>query len=109
MGTQTAIPAATIILLRNTPSFQALMVERHADIGFAGGALVFPGGRVDPGDADPAWSEFADGLPANADMAAAMVAAVREAFEEVGVLFALEGDAMIDNARVDSLQSRRAD
>lgn len=82
------IPAATIILLRDAPELEAIMIERHRDISFAGGALVFPGGRIDPGDRDPAWSGLCDGLSADRDRAASEVAAIREAFEETGVLLA---------------------
>jgi 8-oxo-dGTP pyrophosphatase MutT (NUDIX family) len=62
------------------------MIERHANSAFAGGALVFPGGKVDPGDGDPAWADHATGLAPR--MASAQIAAVREAFEESGVLLA---------------------
>lgn len=64
------------------------MVERHKDIGFAGGALVFPGGRIDPTDASPAWRDRAEGLSDDSARAAGEVAAIREAFEEVGMLLA---------------------
>ena len=77
-------PAATLLLLRDTPSFQVLMVRRHHQIDFAGGALVFPGGKVEPHDSD--GSTGGDGL--DDDERAARVAAVREAFEESGVLLA---------------------
>ncbi|MFZ5616844.1 MAG: NUDIX hydrolase [Pseudomonadota bacterium] len=82
------IPAATVILLRDQPAFQVLMIARHEKSAFAGGALVFPGGRVDPGDGDPAWKEHADGLSADERVAAAQIAAIREAYEEAGVLIA---------------------
>lgn len=84
-----AIPAATILLLRDEPAFEVLMVERHEDIAFAGGALVFPGGRIDRGDHDPAWADHCEGFdkipPAQR---AARIAAIREAFEETGLLLA---------------------
>lgn len=82
------IPAATVLLLRDEPQFEVLMIARAARSSFAGGALVFPGGRVDPGDADPQWAEHATGLARDPVIAAAQVAAVREAFEEAGVLLA---------------------
>ncbi|MFN0024526.1 MAG: NUDIX hydrolase [Parvularculaceae bacterium] len=84
----TPIPAATLILLRDEPQFEALMIARALDASFAGGALVFPGGRVDPGDANPAWAEHSAGLSLAPALAAAQVAAIREAFEEAGVLLA---------------------
>lgn len=54
------------------------MLRRNADLAFAGGAWVFPGGRVDAGDTDPA-------RPADV-VAAARNAAAREALEEAGVV-----------------------
>jgi 8-oxo-dGTP pyrophosphatase MutT (NUDIX family) len=72
------------------------MMERPAAMSFAAGAYVFPGGRVDAVDADPAtgWhgpspAEFGVVLGASPDVARALVcAAVRETFEEAGVLLA---------------------
>jgi 8-oxo-dGTP pyrophosphatase MutT (NUDIX family) len=81
-----AAPAASVLLLRETDRLEVLMIERHAASAFAGGALVFPGGRVDPGDADPEWAAHAVGAPA--DETPARIAAIREAFEEAGVLLA---------------------
>ena len=89
-----AIPAATVLLLRDDPAFEVLMVERHAQISFAGGALVFPGGRIDGGDADPAWRDHCAGFEDTPDeQVAARIAAIREAFEETGVLLARERGA----------------
>lgn len=48
-------PAATVMLLRDEPAFEVLMVRRHHQIEFASGALVFPGGKVEPGDGDAGW------------------------------------------------------
>jgi 8-oxo-dGTP pyrophosphatase MutT (NUDIX family) len=82
-------PAAGLILLRDAPSLEVLMTERHQTMGFAAGALVFPGGKVDPADRDPAWAEHCDGWGSiSPDWRAAAVAALREAFEEAGVLLA---------------------
>ena len=49
----TPIPAATILMLRDHQQngLEVFMVVRHHQIDFASGALVFPGGKVDPGDA----------------------------------------------------------
>ena len=103
---ETPIPAATVLLLRDKPAFEVLMVERHADIGFAGGALVFPGGRIDPGDANPAWADHADGL--DAVTAPAQVAAIREAFEETGVLIARDAAGeILSGERASALHSWR--
>jgi 8-oxo-dGTP pyrophosphatase MutT (NUDIX family) len=87
----TARPAATIMLLRDGPDgLEVFMVVRHHAIDFASGALVFPGGRVEETD-----HELADRPPdcPNPDRLttedlAFRVAAIRETFEECGVLFA---------------------
>jgi len=83
-----AIPAATLVIFRDRAdgSPELLMVERAKAMAFAGGALVFPGGRIDPGDrllaALPPHDRFDD--------AAARLAAVRETVEEAGLAVALE-------------------
>ena len=105
-----AIPAATILLLRDVPEFEVLMIERHADTPFAGGAIVFPGGRIDPGDYDAGWAEYCDGLD---DIPAAehgpRVAAIREAFEETGILFARDyNGSFVPNDRAKALDGWRA-
>lgn len=72
------IPAATLIVGREACDGGApeyLMVCRNRDMAFAGGAWVFPGGRIDPNDREDAPSEIA----------AATIAAVRETLEEVGM------------------------
>jgi 8-oxo-dGTP pyrophosphatase MutT (NUDIX family) len=82
-------PAATVLLLRDDPGFEVLMVKRHHQIEFASGALVFPGGKTHPGDYDPAWSEHAEGWAAfDPEQRALRIAAIREVFEEAGVLLA---------------------
>ena len=103
------IPAATILLLRDEPAFEVLMIERHAEIKFAGGAMVFPGGRIDEYDASPDWKPHCSGLDARApEEHAPCIAAIREAFEETGILLARDADgAMIDDQFVQSLNNRR--
>ena len=54
-------PAATILLVRDDPVFEVLMVKRHHQIDFASGALVFPGGKTHQGDHDPAWEDMVIG------------------------------------------------
>ena len=82
-----AIPAATLILMRDRPDAapEILMVERAAALAFAGGALVFPGGRIDPAD-----HARADGHGLPVDDAAARIAAIRETIEEVGIAVGLD-------------------
>jgi 8-oxo-dGTP pyrophosphatase MutT (NUDIX family) len=88
-----ALPAATILLVRDTPAFEVLMVKRHHQIDFASGALVFPGGKIEPGDADPAWEQHCRGWDAHpAEERHLRIAALREAFEESAVLLARETD-----------------
>lgn len=76
-------PAATLIMLRETSNqpLQTLMVKRHTDIKFAGGAIVFPGGRVDTRDHSLAERHKADAFK---------IAAIRETFEESGILLACD-------------------
>jgi 8-oxo-dGTP pyrophosphatase MutT (NUDIX family) len=103
------VPAATVLVLRDAPAFEVLMICRHERSSFAGGALVFPGGRIDPGDHDAAWADYADGLSTAARRAAAQIAAIREAYEETGVLIARDGTgAIISGARAIALSDRRA-
>jgi len=84
-------PAATVLLLRDEPTFEVLMVRRHHQIDFASGALVFPGGKTHEGDHDPAWEARCtawDAAPA--DERPFRIAAIREAYEEAGVLLAVD-------------------
>lgn len=79
---QDAIPAATVVIFRDIEDGppELLMVERAKAMAFAGGALVFPGGRIDPGD-----HMLAATLPEAPDDAAARIAAIRETIEETGL------------------------
>jgi 8-oxo-dGTP pyrophosphatase MutT (NUDIX family) len=98
--TTPAVPrdAATVMVLRSAGSagVEVLMLRRTAAMKFAPGAYVFPGGSVDPADygAGVGWhgpspAEFGARLGASAEVARALVcAAVRETFEESGVLLA---------------------
>ncbi|HUH13091.1 MAG TPA: NUDIX domain-containing protein, partial [Longimicrobiales bacterium] len=82
-------PSATILLVRDAPAgLEVFMVQRHHQVDFATGALVFPGGKVDPGDADPCLSGRCQGAAPDALGRALQVAAIRETFEECGVLLA---------------------
>ena len=83
--TAEAVPAATVVLLRDVPSggVETLMVRRNSKLEFAGGMWVFPGGRVDPGD-----------IPDDEDVIeAARQAAVREAREEADLV--VDADALV--------------
>src|SRR5438270_7972705 len=86
-------PAATILLLRDDPGFEVLMGKRHHQIDFASGALVFPGGKSHAGDHDPTWAEHVLGWEAfDADQRGLRIAAIREVFEEAGILLAVRRD-----------------
>ncbi|WP_406285065.1 NUDIX hydrolase [Embleya sp. NBC_00896] len=89
--------AATVVLLRDRPEGpEAYLLRRHTTMKFAAGMYAFPGGAVDPRDADHsvAWAgpdpaEWAKRFGTGASEARAIVcAAVRETFEESGVLLA---------------------
>ena len=65
------------------------MVKRHHQIDFASGALVFPGGKLAPGDNDPRLRALCDGADAyDGELLALAACAIREAFEESGILLA---------------------
>jgi 8-oxo-dGTP pyrophosphatase MutT (NUDIX family) len=87
-GDPQIIPAATVVVMRERGDGppEVLMVERAATMRFAGGALVFPGGRVDPGDV--ALAGLIGGDPGDT---ASRIAAIREAIEEVGLPVGLRG------------------
>lgn len=88
-----ARPAATVVVFRRDPEggpAQILMVERSGAMAFAGGAAVFPGGKVDPGDHDVVQGDRS-AAPHDPDDAAARVAAIRETIEETGLVIGVNG------------------
>lgn len=105
----TPVDSATVVVLREMAGspLEVLLVQRHADSRAFGGAHVFPGGRVDPADAAAELAAASD-LSAEAaamrlgeDMAPAAalaywIAAVRELFEEAGILLATVEGAPLD-------------
>lgn len=87
-------PAATTVVARPGEGgpFEILLLKRPLASRFAAGAYVFPGGVLDPSDSDPFWAGVLPeirNLPQ--DGRAAAVAALRELFEETGILL-LDGD-----------------
>ena len=92
--------ASTVVLLRRGDgtrgSLEVYLLRRHVDMAFAAGMCVFPGGGVDPRDFDhqiswvgPSAAQWADRMGVEESLARALVcAAVRETFEESGVLLA---------------------
>jgi 8-oxo-dGTP pyrophosphatase MutT (NUDIX family) len=123
-GDAPAVDAASILLVRDRVRGQGplevLLLERHLDSDFAGGALVFPGGKVDQRDrhldaarwtgrAPKAWRDRL-GTDTDAEARGILVAAVRETFEEVGVLLATdeEGEPITaDQLRTPSFREAR--
>jgi 8-oxo-dGTP pyrophosphatase MutT (NUDIX family) len=115
-----AVPrdAATVMLLRETgpAGLEVYMLRRQPSMAFAPGAFVFPGGSVDPRDADEQvawtgpdageWGKIFDAPPA---LARALVcAAVRETFEESGVLLAGESaDSVVADTTSDDWEADR--
>lgn len=90
-------PSATVVLLRDSAEGpQAYLLRRRTSMAFAGGMYAYPGGGVDPRDAEaelgwagPGPEEWAKRLGVNpATAQAVLCAAVRETFEEAGVLLA---------------------
>jgi 8-oxo-dGTP pyrophosphatase MutT (NUDIX family) len=85
-------PAATAVLVRDSDEApEILLLKRLRSAGFVPGAYVFPGGRVDPADADATLVEMLGSPPRGAE-ASYWLAAVREVFEETGVLLARAAD-----------------
>jgi 8-oxo-dGTP pyrophosphatase MutT (NUDIX family) len=92
-------PAATVMLIADRPNLQVFMMERNANIVFAGGMWVFPGGRVDATDS-PLKFQALSTHRTDAEASALMniedgglsyyIGAIRESFEEAGILLALD-------------------
>jgi recombination protein RecT len=99
-------PAATTMLLRDGDGGpEILLMRRHRSSGFVPGAWVFPGGRVDAADSGPALYERIRGLPRSpVPDVGYWTAALRELFEETGVLLARGAD---DEWVADSTSNRR--
>lgn len=87
-------PASSILLIRDgDDGLEVFMVTRHHQIDFASGAMVFPGGKVDPADSDDDARAACRDADAFDDRELAFrVSAIREAFEETGVLLATDTD-----------------
>ncbi|HOE40095.1 MAG TPA: MBL fold metallo-hydrolase [Rhodoferax sp.] len=98
-------PAATVLLLRDgMDGFEVLMTRRSAAASFLPGAFVFPGGAIDAADAN--CHAIARRRPSQSDLHLTQaIAAIRESFEELGVLLAHRADGSAvdqgDIARLD--------
>jgi len=104
-----ARPAATVVLLRPDPAGaggpEVLLTLRPGSMAFGGGLHVFPGGRIEPSDGDPRMLARSTGGDAH------RVAAIRELFEEAGVLLAGRSDGspmMPDDPLAPELPALRA-
>lgn len=108
MAAQTPRPAATLALLRDAPGGpEVLMLQRTKDAVFLGGAYVFPGGALDVADSHPRIARRVLGLE-NAEALPYYVAAIRECFEEAGILLACDKSGrIIEPARAGRLMSFR--
>ena len=96
-------PAATVLLLRDAREgnggIEVLMTRRSDQASFAPGAYVFPGGGIDALDADAATHAAADRRPTQSDLHLTQaIAAIRESFEELGVLLARHADGRMAGA-----------
>lgn len=93
-GDQPATPASTVLILRNgVEGLEVFMLQRHLDSDFVGGAFVFPGGKVDAAD-----RAMPPPTVSGKDPDGFLVAAIRESFEECGVLLAHRAGKPIDAA-----------
>jgi 8-oxo-dGTP pyrophosphatase MutT (NUDIX family) len=103
------LDSATVILLRERQgACEVLLLERHAQSRAFGGAHVFPGGRVDVADQSPIFAHTAPGFSPSeaarrlggglesATALALWIAAIRELFEEAGVLLAARDGVPLD-------------
>jgi 8-oxo-dGTP pyrophosphatase MutT (NUDIX family) len=111
-------PASTILLLRDSAAravdgksrneIEVFMMVRHYEIDFNSGALVFPGGSIDKGDREIIANAdlFTGGEGLDADALSFRIAAIRETFEESGILLARAkgSPALIDAHRASAIE-----
>ena len=110
-------PASTILLLRDSPELKEIevfMMVRHYEIDFNSGALVFPGGSVDKGDKEiiAASELYSGGEGLDEPTLSFRIAAIRETFEESGILLARPraSKALVDARRASEIEAaHRAD
>ncbi|MDN5852894.1 MAG: NUDIX hydrolase [Actinomycetia bacterium] len=110
------VDAATVMLLRDgVDGVEAYFLRRQRSMAFAAGMYVFPGGRVDPRDADTdvAWvgpppSAWGERLGCDEALARALVcAAIRETYEEADVLLAGDADEVVADVSGDDWEADR--
>jgi 8-oxo-dGTP pyrophosphatase MutT (NUDIX family) len=110
-----ARPASTILLLRDSAGpdgkgeIEVFMMVRHYEIDFNSGALVFPGGSVDAGDHDIAGKVifYTGGEGLDGEALGFKIAAIRETFEESGILLAKPrgSTALVDAKRAGEIEA----
>jgi 8-oxo-dGTP pyrophosphatase MutT (NUDIX family) len=110
----TPVPAATVLLLREaSPGVEVLLMQRHRASKFAGGDFVYPGGKIEVDDNPDDAAQWCQGfdiakaaarlqVPDEKTAIGCYVGAIRETFEEVGVLLAYDANgtwAQVNDAR----------
>ncbi len=111
-------PAATVTLVRDAPrGLEVLMLQRSLSLKFMPGVYVFPGGALDPADSSPEMHAMCVGLEDEAASSvlglergglAYWVAAIREAFEEAGILLAYDAGGGIVSLNGEAAERYRA-
>lgn len=100
-------PAATLILVRDAKdgtAIEVFCVQRSGKSAFMGGAVVFPGGKVDPSDSDDSWADHV--VDVAGDLRPHRIAACRESLEEAAIL-PVDGGALGD-AELETLRRAHA-
>jgi 8-oxo-dGTP pyrophosphatase MutT (NUDIX family) len=97
--------AATVLLVRDAPDLHVFMLQRNLASVFAAGAHVFPGGAVDAADDELARRSPAASVGPVGCARRFRVAAIRETFEEAGVLLA-RPPAAVDATRLAAGRAR---
>ncbi len=96
-------PAATVVIFRHAPDrgpAEVLMVQRAKEMRFAGGATVFPGGRIDEADRVLAAHLATEAAAEDdLDVIAAKIAGIRETLEETGLAIAVTRPVSAQEAR----------
>ena len=112
------LPAATVTLVRDAPrGLEVLMLQRSHSLNFMPGVYVFPGGALDAADGSPEMQAMCAGLEDEAASRALgverggiayWVAAIREAFEEAGILLAYDASGNMVSLHGDAAERYRA-
>lgn len=105
-------PAATVILLRETrsnsqpKSFEVFLLKRHQKSVFMGGTYVYPGGTVDKDDLGGEIVSCCRPTDSQSSLFGYQIAAIRELFEEAGVMLARDSEGNLFRPSNDSAQAR---